>query len=492
MSIDRPEAVHAREFEWGELTGFAASAAPGTRFGVLCGRRRQGKTMLLQALAEATSGFYWQARQQSAQQNLTSLSAALTAFRSTGVPTRLANWEEAVDTLCGLSHPGSDGDGVVPVLVDEFGYLLVAVPGLASMLQAALSPLGRARRHGRARLVACGSALGQMRMLLDADSPLRGRADLELVVRPFDYRDAAAFWGLGANPDAAFRLHALVGGTPAYRDYTAGDLPADGDIDGWVVRHLLNPASPLFREGRIVVAEDAALSDQALYWGVLGAVADGLARRGDITAALGRPATSLGHALTTLTDAGWIDARVDPLRSKRTTFRLAEPIVRCHRLVVEPNEARLTLRRAGAEAWSEAAPLVASRIYGPHLEDLACQWVQTWAAPGTVGGEPALVGPSEVSLGGVRRQVDLVVVETTPRGGRRVLAVGEVKSEAEPVGPATLETVDAVADHLQGDQGSAVRRLLFARGAFTGPLRRLARARGDVELVDLHRLYHGV
>lgn len=488
MSIRKPDALHGREFEWRELSRFAASDAPGTRLGVVYGRRRQGKTMLLQALADATGGFYWQARQQSAQQNLASLSAALSAFGPAAVPVRLGSWEEAVAALCGLELQSG---GRVPVLVDEFGYLLGAVPGLASMLQAALSPLGRARRRGAARLVVCGSAFGQMRMLLDADSPLRGRADLELVVRPFDYRDAAGFWGLGANPDAAFRLHALVGGTPAYRDYAAGDLPADGDIDAWAVRHLLNPASPLFREGRIVVAEDPALSDQALYWGVLGAVADGLARRGDITSALGRPATSLGHALATLVDAGWIEAQVDPLRAKRTTFRLAEPIVRCHRLVIEPNEARLSLRRAGASAWEDAATLVASRIYGPHLEDLACSWVRAWAASATLGGEPARVGPSEVMIGRRRHQVDLVATETTSRGGCRILAVGEVKSEVEPVGPATLSTLDSVADHLGPPGSEPVRRLLFGRGGFTAPLRRLARRRPDVELVDLHRLYRG-
>jgi hypothetical protein len=36
-----------------------------------------------------------------------------------------------------------------------------------------------------------------------------------------------------------------------------------------------------------------------------------------------------------------------------------------------------------------------------------------------------------------------------------------------------------------------VRRLLVARAGFTAELRRLARQRSDVELVDLSRLYGG-
>lgn len=88
MSIAKPAVVHQREFEWSELTRFATATVAGTRFGVLYGRRRQGKTMLLQALADATSGFYWQARQQSAPQNLVSLSTALTAYIRPPVPIR--------------------------------------------------------------------------------------------------------------------------------------------------------------------------------------------------------------------------------------------------------------------------------------------------------------------------------------------------------------------------------------------------------------------
>ena len=56
-----------------------------------------------------------------------------------------------------------------------------------------------------------------MRGLLGGTAPLRGRAKLELLVQPFDFREAADFWGVLGDPELAFQLHALVGGTPAYR-----------------------------------------------------------------------------------------------------------------------------------------------------------------------------------------------------------------------------------------------------------------------------------
>ncbi|WP_200902561.1 MULTISPECIES: hypothetical protein [Protofrankia] len=123
------------------------------------------------------------------------------------------------------------------------------------MIQNALSPRGRARRHSRTRLILCGSALTHMRGLLSASAPLRGRANTELMLHPSDFRDAAGLWGLTEQPDVALRVHALVGGTPAYLDFCARDAPDSADdVDPWVVRRLLSPASAMFREGRVLLS----------------------------------------------------------------------------------------------------------------------------------------------------------------------------------------------------------------------------------------------
>ncbi|MEV0268621.1 hypothetical protein AB0H43_07585 [Hamadaea sp. NPDC050747] len=70
--------------------------------------------------------------------------------------------------------------------------------------------------------------------LLSGQSPLRGRAGLELVIQPFRYRQAAAFWGLD-DPRLALLVHWVLGGTPAYRyEFTQGDAPESlADFDSW-------------------------------------------------------------------------------------------------------------------------------------------------------------------------------------------------------------------------------------------------------------------
>src|SRR5450759_2316032 len=109
----------------------------------------------------------------------------------------------------------------------------------------------------RTRLILCGSALSTMRGLLTGTAPLRGRASLELVLHPFGYRDAALFWQVAHDPELAVRMHALVGGTPAYRDMCTNPSPTSAsDFDRWVVDNLLNPASAMFREGNALLSEE--------------------------------------------------------------------------------------------------------------------------------------------------------------------------------------------------------------------------------------------
>jgi len=492
VSIAKPDYVFDRDEEWADLCRFVQSPGSGAALGLVYGRRRQGKTLLLEALCEATGGFLWQARQQSATQNLRDLESAIGRFAGT-VP-RLSTWDDAIAALLDITSAGRTASAAqpIPVVIDEVGYVMDGDEAFASRLQAALSPGTNRRRRSSVRLILCGSALGQMRGLVGAGAPLRGRARLELVLRPFPYRVFARYWGLDDHPDLAFRLHALLGGTPAYRDFVAGAGPKRGDLDSWVVRSLLSASSPLFREGQVSVAEDPALSDRNLYWAVLGAVAEGATTRGEITAALGRPPTSLHHALRTLVDSGWLAVDHDPLRDRGGRFVIDEPIVRFHRLVIEPAEAKLSRRSAPKAVWEDAQPVVRARIFAPHLEHLAREWVLVDASEETTGGRVRLCGPSSVGSGARRMQLDVLATTVSARGKRRVCALGEVKSGQQPTGPAQLDRLD-VACGMLPDQGSdePVKRILFARAGFTRALEQIARRRSDVELVDVHRLYAG-
>lgn len=273
------------------------------------------------------------------------------------------NWTAAIDALLTV---GDRRGRPVPVILDEFPYLVEQAPELPSVLQRALSPRSVARMPGQVRLILCGSAFTVMRGLLGASAPLRGRARLELLVQPFDFRDAAAFWGVLHDPALAFQLHALVGGTPAYRAMCVDHPDSIAGFDDWVTQRLLNPASAMFREGSALLYEEPELGDAALYHSVLAAICSGARKRLDIAKTLGRPDSALSHPLEMLERVRLVRKVDDALRSRRPVYLVTEPLVRLQHLIIRPFEARLVGRNR-ARVWAESQDTVASLIHGPHL-----------------------------------------------------------------------------------------------------------------------------
>ena len=448
-----------------------------------------GCPLLLELLAEATGGFAFTGLQQANAQNLADLAAVYAGIA--GVPSAsFESWTAAMEALLTvgdrLGHP-------VLVVLDEFPYLVEQAPELPSVLQRALSPRSVARMSGRVRLILCGSAFTVMRGLLGGTAPLRGRAKLELLVQPFDSREAADFWGVLGDPELAFQLHALVGGTPAYRAMSVERPDSVAGFDDWVVQRLLNPASAMFREGSALLYEEPELGDAALYHAVLAAISSGARKRSDIAKTLGRPDSALSYPLEMLERVQLVRKVDDALRSRRPVYQVTEPLVRLQHLIIRPFEARL-VGRGRARVWAESQDTVASLIYGPHLGDLARSWCIERAAPETLGGLPSRCEPALIACREHKKSHELdVVVSADPPGEKsRILAIGEVKATNWLVGLNQLERLRHIRSLLPSDAITGEPKLLlFSRRGFTPELNAEALSRPDVALIDLYRLYQG-
>lgn len=472
--MHKPRDVFDRDREWSVLSDFAEAPTPRASLAVVTGRRRQGKSLLLQALSESR-GLYFAATELTGREALRSLEVAVERAAG-GPPRRFDGWPEALDGLLTLTT-----DEPAPIVIDEFPYLVRAVPELPSLLQAALAPRRSVRIASRARIILCGSALSFMSNLLSGSAPLRGRASVELVVRPFDYRTAAAFWGI-QDPALALRVDAVVGGTPAYRrEFVDDDAPRSlRGFDSWLVRRVLDPRSPLFREARYLLAEETDVRDVTGYHALLAAVVRGHRTRGRIATTLGRTGPEITHQLTVLEDAGLLRRREDALRDRRPTYEVAEPLLGFYESIMRPAWPRLE-RGYGRQVWDASHQTFDSQVLGPHLERLAREWTAFHASEDSLGGIPDRVDGSVVSDPRARRQHEVDVVATR---GRHVLAIGEVKL-SETMGLEHVERLKRVRA-LLGERATSARLLLFSGSGRFG--RDLA-SHADVELIGPDRLY---
>ncbi|MQY22779.1 ATP-binding protein [Nocardia macrotermitis] len=483
----KPADMFDRDYEWTALERFVADEQPGATLGVVSGRRRQGKTFLLEAICAAAGGFYFGATEATDAESLRRVSVALTAHLRPASPFHFHGWAEVIDTLLGLGV-----ERPVPVVIDEFPYLAKANPELPSIIQEALRPLREQRTASRTRLLLCGSALSFMGRILSGSAPLRGRAGLELLVRPLDYRLAAEFWGI-TDPRLALQVNAIVGGTPAYRrEFARGDTP-DGpdDFDDWVVRTVMNPETPLFREPRYLLAEEPELRDTALYLSVLAAVADGNATRGGIAGYLERKAPDIAHPITVLEDVGLLHRDADVFRDNRSTYRIAEPLIRFHHAIMRPVWDQLERPGSADRVWRASRRRFASNVLGPHFEQLCREWILHHADPALLEELPAKVGHGVVHDAATRtsHEIDVAVIGVADGGKPPLLAIGEAKWN-DTMGAGHLDRLAHVRDVIarNGRYDTSRTKLLCFSGA--GFNHKAAAAESDqVVLVDLPMLY---
>jgi uncharacterized protein len=481
----KPAHLFDRDAEWAGLVTFAADTRPGATLGVVSGRRRQGKSYLLQALATALGGIYFPSLELTEAVSLRLFADELIRFSGSPVPA-FRDWLDAIPYLFRLA-----GDRVVPAVIDEFPFLVKPSPGLPSIIQRELGP-GGSGSASRVRLLLCGSAVSVMGGLLSGSAPLRGRAGLELVVHPFGYRDAARFWGI-TDPRLAVLVHSVVGGTPAYRrELLREDTPGDlADFDAWVTRTVLNPQTPLFREARYLLAEETEIRDPSLYHSVLAAVAGGNNTAGGIASYIGRKSNEIAHPLRVLEDSRLLIKEPDLFRSGRARYRIAEPLITFYQAIMSRQWARLELGD-GPAVWSGARARFLSQVMGPHFEAV-CRDFAIAADPEVFGGPPGEVGSGVVPDAANRTQiqVDVAVLAPAEHGrARKVLSVGEAKWD-QVMGTRHVDRLRRARDLLavKGFDTRDTVLTCYSGAGFDRELR--ADRRQDIRLVGLDRLYAG-
>ncbi|MFF4348155.1 ATP-binding protein [Streptomyces sp. NPDC001530] len=486
----KPSDMFARDWEWSELTAFATGEGAGPRLAVVSGRRRQGKTFLLQSLAEATGGFYFAAAEASETESLRLLGAAIADHTGAPAPYRLKHWDDALQLLFNLA-----AERPTTIVIDEFPYLARSSPALPSLLQRAIGVRRDAAHHSwHPRILLCGSAMSFMGGLLSGTSPLYGRASLNLVVQSLDFRQAAEFWG-SDDPRLAALVHAVVGGTPAYRrEFVGDDTPAGfDDFDDWIRRTVLNPMRPIHSEADFLLASEPDLRDRSLYHSVLAAVSDGNNTSGGIASAVGRKATDISHPLTVLRKCGLLTVEPDAFRRNRTAYRIAEPLIAFHHAVVRPQAAFLARPGGAAKVWERGRHTFLSKVVGPHFERLCREWVSWHADPETFGGLPIDVTTGTVPDPTARtsHEVDVVVRGAVGQDQGILLSIGEAKWH-KVMDVRHLDRLRHILGLLaaRGIDTSHTRPACYSGVGFT-PALHVAATRGEVVLVDLQRLYSG-
>jgi AAA+ ATPase superfamily predicted ATPase len=429
---------------------------------------------------------YFAATEATEAESLRLFTETLTNFTREFVNPPFRDWNDAIAYTF-----RSFRDRPVPLVIDEFPFLSRVSSALPSIIQRELGP-GGSGQESSARLLLCGSAMSVMGDLLAGQSPLRGRAGLELVIHPFRYRDSAQFWGI-TDPRLAVLVHAVVGGTPAYRyEFTQGDAPERlDDFDPWIVRTVLNPQTPLFREARYLLAEESDIRDPALYHSVLAAIANGNSTNGGIANYIGRRSDQITHPLNVLEDCALISREPDLLRPGRSRYRIVEPLIAFYEAVMRRRWSELEIHRAEA-VWASMQQTFLAQVVGPHFEALCREFALDSGAE-LFGDFPAEVGSATVTDPPNRTQIEIdavVLAAHESNSPRRILSLGEAKW-GEVIGHHHFERLARARELLtrKGYDTDTTILTCYSGAGFTPELVETAARDDRILLIGLDRLY---
>jgi hypothetical protein len=494
----KPEDVVDRDREWDLLAEFVTDPDPAMRLGIVSGRRRHGKSYLLQALCERVGGLYVTAvREEGRLPAIRRFGDAVAAHAGLQPGTlRLSDWREVLTNALDVTVRS----GAPLLVIDELPYLLQHSPEIPGLLQQLYDERQRGSGTGvrpGPRLILCGSAMSVMHELLSGTKPLRGRAVIDLRLSAFDYRAARDFWRID-DPLTALQVHAVLGGAPGYRPVAARPHPNDG-FAAWVTRTLLDPGRAVYSraETEYLLREDPRITQHTLYYDILTAIAQGVSTPTKIGAALERQRNAVTHPLGVLESTGYIQREQDILRPRRPVITLADPVIRFNQLITLPQAA--TVEQGFAEqAWQAATTTFNSKILGPHFEDLARTFTRRYAHTLLPGGLPGPVGTTEVADPAARRKHEVDVLALAlgerPQAPRaRIALIGEAKATAARRGTGDLQRLEHIRGLLtgQGYDTTGATLALFSLHGFYPDLVELAARRDDLLLVDLPVLYGG-
>ncbi len=278
---------------------------------VVYGRRRVGKTTLIQEFCRDKRAIYFIAREASSPQNLASFSAdALRVFDEGASALSFDNWDAAFDYI----YRKSASERLI-LVIDEYPYLAEAERSISSLLQAKIDTMFK---RSKLFLILCGSSMSFMEnQVLGYESPLYGRRTAQFKIEHFDFFDSLKFHKGFSRYDSA-AIYGITGGIPQYLQL----IGENRTIRENIVENFLDKTSYLYEEPSNLLKQE--LREPAAYNAIIGAIAGGALRLNEIATKAGLESSKCGKYLISLISLGLVkkEKPVGEREGKRSIYQL--------------------------------------------------------------------------------------------------------------------------------------------------------------------------
>ena len=438
---------------------------------IIYGRRRVGKTALINEFCKGKPTVYFSALSASSQENLEALSKAIYACKNPDSPVAptYRSYEDALDEITAMARQQR-----LVFVIDEYPYLAKAEKSFSSRLQHLID---HQWQDSQLYLILCGSSMSFMEhQVLGYESPLYGRRTAQFKIQALTYREMTQFHPNLSLQDQAL-LYGVTGGIPHY----INKLDVEDDLDEALLDNLFSTSSYLFEEPENLLKQE--LREPAIYNSVISAIAGGASRLNEIGTKVGLESGVCTKYLKVLLDLGILkkETPITEKPGKKTIYAIDDNFFRFWYRFVPRNMSVISAGRMN-HIYEQAVKKYYPDYMGLVFEKMCQEYLRRYAKD-----LPFLlstVGQWWGTDAKTRKEVQIDIVGTPVEGNEYL--IGSCKYRNEKIGMDELELLQKYASVFRKD--GMFHYFIFSKGGFTSALLE-AGEKGEVTLLTLDDLY---
>ncbi|MGN0361750.1 MAG: ATP-binding protein [Bilifractor sp.] len=283
---------------------------------VIYGRRRVGKTSLINEFCKNKDVIYFPALKDTLKGNLRAISEAIAGFRYQSSAPIYSSFQDALEEIGRIAKTQR-----IIFVIDEYPYLAKSDPSISSRLQHLIDLRWK---DSKMFLILCGSSVSFMEgQVLSYESPLFGRRTGQIHLKPMNYKECAEFIP-DADPVTKAEVYGITGGIPMY----ITKLHVKSTLKDALLNNLFNPSAYLFEEPENLLRQE--LREPSAYNAIIKAIADGASKIGEISTKSGVQSSSCPQYLKILIELEIIEKETPfgEKEGKRSLYRIKDPFFR--------------------------------------------------------------------------------------------------------------------------------------------------------------------
>lgn len=330
---------------------------------VLYGRRRVGKTTLINEFCKNKDAIFYSAEQSNNKLNLEKFSGQIFQFYSENTLEPFSSWANALTYINDRQK-----DKRLIIVFDEFPYLVKKNKALLSELQHLID---HKLQYGNLFIILCGSYMGFMeKEVLSSKSPLFGRRTGQLHMKSFDYHTSLHLLD-GFSDEEKLMLYGAFGGTALYLQ----QIQSEKSFEENIKYAFLRTTAYLYEEPLLLLRQE--VQEPGIYSAIIEAIAGGATRSNEISTKIDEEPAKCLKYIKILCELGILYKEV-PFGEKQTSrktiygisdfmFRFWYRYVFTNRSLIETGAQDAILKKRIQPTYSDYMGLVFEKICSDYL-----------------------------------------------------------------------------------------------------------------------------